>query len=91
MRITHDMLTDFNETLERAGSAMRILADKSLDGTFNVRLNEEPYIDEDNRRAFPNDTFYAELEMFLKSHGIKKIHYNNTKLSFWQIGESDNA
>lgn len=85
------MITDFNEMLERAGSAMRIYADATFDNTFDVRLNEDPYIDDELRKAFPNDSFYTELEMFLKSHGIMKIHYNNTKLSFWTFGVDNNA
>lgn len=86
-KITNEMINEFNGMMESAGSSMRIYHDKSFDGTFNVRLNEDPYIDDDNRRAFPNNSFYAELEMFLKPHDVGKIHYNNTRLTFWTLSD----
>lgn len=83
MKITQEMLNEFNNLMELEGSVIRLKTDDRIFDTINIKLPEDK-----NVYSFilnPTDEWYNKLENFFKQKGIPELKYNNTGSCFWQI------
>ena len=81
MKITEEMVTDFNQTLENLNCSFRL---KFLGGIYVNECQIVPSSDMFIQSSIINLTneFYKILEEFFSKRGIE-LSYNNTGSTFW--------
>lgn len=91
IKIEEDMVEEFNHKLEKLNTLIRLLyVSAEEDSSENHRsTNSKCVVVLSNPNMIesyfvtPKDEFYKLLEEFFAEKGIKNIHYNNTRSTFW--------
>ena len=81
MRITENMVNEFNRLMNNDGSSIRLeFSQGFVTPHAEICLNNMKYIDSFILNT--DKTFKKVLENFFKQHGIL-LDYNNTRSTFW--------
>lgn len=86
MKITQEMVNEFNESLEMLQCSFRIkinyqYSDWEVNPTCSIIPSNDMYIDSTVFNM--SKDFYTMLENFFETKGIKELAYNNTGSTFW--------
>lgn len=78
-----ELIDGFNEILKNNNSIL-MLKNAKDDDSVEITLLNDPLINEEQRRVFPNKDFYKLLNGYFERKSIK-IQFNNSMTVFWLI------
>lgn len=91
MKITENMVNEFNQSLNDMGCIFRLKAQPTTFGD-NTSCDIVPASVKFIKSSIinPTDEFFEVLENYFAKQGIEKLTYNNTGTTFWSRSGFDN-
>lgn len=82
--MTSDVIVkEYNEVLEKEDSIVRLYTHERSNKLVEIGFKQDVNMELDNHIVTVSDTLIEKLNNYLNEKGIKKVHYNNTRSSFW--------